>query len=175
VIRLVHRCADSIRRTRGTRLANAVLIGVALATLACSEREQPERPAFERAQQKLEESFAKGKAGAEKAWASALARWDELRPRAERAAASLEQRMQKLMNDSEALQRLPPDVLQRMKTRLDALRAKLDEAQAEHEKGNADLAVEKMDEVQRESAAAEELLVERPDQPVAAQPTLPGS
>ena len=43
------------------------------------------------------------------------------------------------------------------------MREKLAEAKADHEKGDTDLAVEKADDVQRESAAVEELLVENPD------------
>ena len=148
------------------------LVGLTLMTVGCSGESEKSRPALERAQEKLEASIdtaearlAEGKAQAEKALAAAKKRWDELRPEAEQALASLEERVERLVNDSEALKRLPPDALQRVRAQLDALREKLDEAKAAYEQGNTDLAVEKADAVQQESAAVEEWLVERPDPP----------
>jgi chromosome segregation ATPase len=151
------------------RLITALLCFTLLAT-GCSRKEEEDRPALERAQEKLESSLraaearlAKGTEEARKALAAALERWEELRPEAEKALASLEERVEKLVNDSEALKRLPPDVLERVRARLDAMRDKLAEAKAAHEQGNTDLAVEKADDLQKDRAAVEELLVERPD------------
>jgi cytochrome c len=149
------------------------LICVALLATGCSRKEENDRPAFERAQEKLESSIevaearlAEGTAQAKKALSAAMKRWDELRPEAEKAIASLEERVEKLVNDAEALKRLPPDVLERVRVRLDAMREKLAEAKAAHEQGNTDLAVEKADDVQQDRAAVEEMLLERPDPPV---------
>jgi hypothetical protein len=50
-----------------------------------------------------------------------------------------------------------------VRARIAALREKLAQANADHEQGHTDLAVEKADDVQRETAQVEELLVERPD------------
>jgi hypothetical protein len=133
--------------------------------VGCSREEEKVRPAFERAREELEESIAEGKAEASKALATVRKRWSELRPEAERAIASLEDRVEKLARDSEALKRLPPDVIERVRNRLDAMRKQLAEAKAAHAQGDLDLAVEKADAVQHERAAVEELLVERPDQP----------
>ena len=52
---------------------------------------------------------------------------------------------------------------------LAAMREKLAEANAAHEQGDTELAVEKADAVQQERAAVEELLVERPDPPKASR------
>jgi hypothetical protein len=148
---------------------------VCLASLAagCSrDEEQNQRPALERAQEKLESSLeaaeaklAEGTAEARKALDAAMKRWEELRPEAEKAIESLEARLDKLVKDSEALKRLPPDVLERVRARIESMREKMAEAEAAHEQGNTDLAVEKADDVQQERAAVEEMLVERPDSP----------
>jgi hypothetical protein len=144
---------------------------IALVLLAgCSKSEEESRPALDRAQEKLEASMdkaeaklAEGTAEARKVWAAAVERWEDLRPEAERGLARLEERVENLVNDAEALKRLPPDALERAKAHIRAMREKLAEAKADHEKGNTDLAVEKADAVQQESAAVEELLVENPD------------
>jgi hypothetical protein len=148
----------------------AALACVILLTTSCSREEEKARPALERAQEKFQASIdtaetrlAEGTDKARKALAAARKRWDELQPEAERAIHSLEERAEKLVNDSEALKRLPPDALERLRRHLDAMRDKLAEAKAAHEQGNTDLAVEKADAVQQEGAAAEEWLVERPD------------
>lgn len=153
------------------RLTTA-LVCLILLTAGCSGKEENPRPALERAQEKLESSIeaaearlAEGTAEAREALAAAMKRWDEFRPEAEKAIASLEERVEKLVNDTEALKRLPPDVLERVRTRLDAMREKLAEAEAAHEQGNTDLAVEKADDVRKEREAVEEMLVERPDSP----------
>jgi hypothetical protein len=153
------------------RLIPLLLCAAVLAS-ACSRQEEDTRPALDRAQEKLQASLdeaearlAEGTAGAKKALDAAMKRWDELRPEAEKSIRSLEERVEKLLDDSEALKRLPPDVLERIQAHLAAMREKLAEANAAHEQGNTDLAVEKADAVQRESAAVEELLVERPDPP----------
>ena len=142
--------------------------GCALLAVGCSEKQEKSR--LERAQEKLEESMdkvetkiAEGTEEAKKVLAAALERWEELRPEAERAVASIEERLENLMKDSEALKRLPPEALEQVRERVKAMREKLAEAKADHEKGDTDLAVEKADDVQRESAAVEELLVENPD------------
>lgn len=149
-----------------------VLLCLTLLTTGCSRKEEDDRPALERAQEELESSIeaaearlAEGTAEARKALAAAMKRWDELRPEAEKAIASLEKRLEDLLDDSEALKRLPPDVIERVRARLDVMREKLAEATAAQEQGDTDLAVEKADEVQKERAAVEELLVERPDPP----------
>lgn len=72
-----------------------------------------------------------------------MKRWDELQPKAERAIASLEDRVEKLVNDADSLKRLPPDALEKVRRRIDAMREKLAEATAAYEQRNADLAVEK--------------------------------
>ncbi len=152
-----------------------ILVSAALAAACSREPEkEPEPSALERAQAKLEQSmdtaeqkFAEGTAEAKKMLAAALERWEELRPEAERAVASIEQRVERLMQDSESLKRLPPETLEKIRARLASMREKLAEANAAHEQGNTDLAVEKADEVQKESAAVEELLVENPDPPSA--------
>jgi prefoldin subunit 5 len=148
----------------------AALICLAILATGCSRKEENERPALDRAQEKLESSIkkaeariAEGKAEARKALAAALERWEELRPEAEKTIASLEKRVEELVKDSEALKRLPPDALERIRERLDAMREKLAEATAAHEAGDTDLAVEKADGVQQDRAAVEELLVERSD------------
>lgn len=153
------------------RLTLSVVCFALLAT-GCSRKEEDHRPALERAQEKLEasietaeERMAEGAAEARKALAAAMKRWEKLRPEAEKAIASLEERVEKLVNDSEALKRLPPDVLERVRARLDAMREKLAEAEAAHEQGDTDLAVEKADDVRQDRAAVEEMLVERPDPP----------
>lgn len=138
-----------------------VLISVSLLAAGCSRKEENTRPALEVAQEKL----AEGTARAEEALAAAMKRWDEFQPKAEKAIASLEDRIGKLVDDAEALKRLPPDALERARAHLDAMRERLAEAKAAYEQGNADLAVEKADAVQQERAAVEELLVERPDPP----------
>jgi hypothetical protein len=143
---------------RYLRLATTFICVSWLAT-GCSREEESARPALERAQERLAEGTDK----ARKALAAARKRWDELQPEAEQAIAELEARAEKLINDSEALKRLPPDALERMRKHLDAMREKLAEAKAAQEQGNTDLAVEKADAVQQEGAAAEEWLVERPD------------
>lgn len=152
--------------------AALIVLTGALATTGCSKKEEDTRPALERAQEKLQASMdsagevlAEGTAEAKKALAAAMKRWEELRPEAEKAIASLEDRVERLVNDSEALKRLPPDALENVRERLDAMRKKLEEAKAAHEQGNTDLAVEKADAVQQEREAVEELLVERPDPP----------
>lgn len=154
-----------------------LIAGLSALTMSCSRKEEPKPPALERAQEKLKDSMekvetklAEGTVEAKKLLAAAKERWDDLRPKAERAVASIEERVEKLMQDSEALKRLPPEALARVRARLDALRAKLAEAKADHERGDTDLAVEKIDDVQQESAAMEELLVERPDPPASASP-----
>lgn len=141
---------------------STAFICVCLLAIGCSKDD--------RAQEKLQASLdtaevrlAEGAAEARKALAAAMKRWDELRPQAERAIASLEERAEKLVDDSEALKRLPPDALERMRKHLDAMRARLAEAKAAHERGDTDLAVEKAGAVEKERAAAEEWLVERPD------------
>jgi cytochrome c len=146
------------------------LICLAILATGCSRKEENERPALDRAQEKLESSIkkaearlAEGKVEARKALAAVLERWEELRPEAEKTIESLEKRIEELVKDSEALKRLPPDALERIRARLDAMREKLAEATAAHEAGDTDLAVEKADGVQRDRAAVEELLVERPD------------
>ena len=157
------------------RLTTA-LVCVTLLIAGCSREEERERTALEQAQEKLNASIdeaevrlAEGAAEAKKALDAAMRRWDELRPEAEKAIASLEDRVEKLVNDAEALKRLPPDALERVRARLDAMRDKLEEAKAAYEQGNTDLAVEKADAVQQEGAAVEELLVERPDPPAGLQ------
>jgi hypothetical protein len=152
------------------RLIPALLCIPFLAAGCSRDKDEDQRPALERAQEKLEASIetakarlAEGKAEARKALAAAMKRWEELRPDAERAIASLEERVERLVNDSEALKRLPPDVLERVRTRIEAMREKLAEAEAAHERGNTDLAVEKADDLQQDRAAIEEMLVERPD------------
>jgi len=143
-------------------------IALACATLliaGCSRQEEQARSRLEQAQEKLETGLAEGTAEAKKALAIARKHWDEFQPEAEKAVASLEQRVEKLVNDSEALERLPPEALERIRAHLDAMRVKLAEAKAAHEQGNTDLAVEKADAVEQERAAAEEWLVERPDPP----------
>jgi DNA repair exonuclease SbcCD ATPase subunit len=154
------------------RSMNTWLLISLTALAGCTRGEEEARPALERAQEKIEESMdkvetrlAEGTAEARKAWAAAVERWDALQPKAEQAVARLEERIGELMNDSEALKRLPPRALERAKTQLESLRAKLAEARTDHEQGNTDLAVEKADDVQQESAAVEELLVENPDPP----------
>jgi len=147
------------------RLTTAVLlISLTSLTTGCSKKEEDARPALERAQEKLQASIdtaeahlAEGTAEAKKALDAARKRWDELRPEAENAIASLEDRIE--------LKRLPPDVLEKLRKHLDAMREKLAEAEAAQKQGNTDLAVEKADAVQQERAAVEELLVERPDPP----------
>jgi hypothetical protein len=149
------------------------LIGLTSLTVGCTQKEETERPALERAQEKLQASIdtaearlAEGKAEAKKAFDAAMQRWErEYRPQAEKAIASLEERINELARDSEALKRLPPHVLEQARKHLDAMREKLAEAEAAQEQGNTDLAVEKADAVQQERAAVEELLVERPDPP----------
>ena len=150
------------------RTNGLMLIGFVFLAVGCSKKE--EKTQFERAQEKLEASMdkvetklAEGTAEAKKAWAAAMERWEDLQPEAERAVASIEERVGKLMNDAEALKRLPPETLENLRARVAALREKLAEAKSEREKGNIDLAVEKADDVQQESAAVEELLVENPD------------
>jgi hypothetical protein len=145
-----------------------MMMSVSLLTLGCSREE--ERPTLERAQAELKDSMeviearlAEGASKAKKSLAASMERWEELRPEAERAIRSLESRVEKLVDDSEALKRLPPDAIERIRARVAALRKELAAAKAAHEQGNTDLAVEKADSVQRESAAVEELLVERPD------------
>jgi hypothetical protein len=139
-------------------------------TAACSRQEEETRPALERAQEKLQASLdeaevklAEGGEKAKEALAAALRRWDEIRPEAEQAIASLEKRVEKLANDPQALEHLPPRALEQVRARLQAMREKLAEANAAQEQGNTDLAVEKADAVQQERAAAEQWLVERPD------------
>ena len=153
------------------RLTTA-LICVTLGITGCSKKEENAQPALERAQEKLQASLdtaearlAEGKAEAQKALDAAMKHWDELRPQAEKAIASLEERVEELVDDAEALKRLPPDAMERVRKRLDALREKLEEAKAAHEQGHTDLAVEKADAIQQESIAIEEMLVERPDPP----------
>ena len=142
-----------------------LLVCVTLLASGCSREKEDAQPALERAQEKLQASMAEGAAEARKALDAAMKRWDELRPEAEKAIASLEERVERLVNDAEALKRLPPDALERIRKQLDALREKLAEANAAHEQGNTDLAVEKADSVREESAAIEEMLVERADPP----------
>lgn len=138
-----------------------LLISATLLTTGCSREKEKLRESMD----EVEKQVAEGTAEAKKALAAARKRWDELRPEAERALASLENRFEKLVDDKEALKRLPPEALEQIRTHLDAMRAKLAEAKAAYEQGNADLAVEKADAAQQESAAVEELLVERPDPP----------
>jgi hypothetical protein len=152
------------------RLTAALLLSGVIVLAGCSREEQESRPALEQAREKHQASvdeaearISESAAEARKALAAARKRWDELRPEAEKAIVSLEQRLDNLVEDSEALKRLPPDVLERVRERLDAMRRKLAEARVAHEQGDTDLAVEKADAVQRERAAVEELLVERPD------------
>jgi cytochrome c len=148
------------------------LICVTLLTTGCSRKEEDERPALERAQEKLQASLetaearlAEGTAEARKALDAAMKRWEEFQPEAEDAIATLEDRVRKLVNDSEALKRLPPDALEKARKHLDGMREKLAEAKKAYEQGDPDLAVEKADAVQQEREAVEELLVERPDPP----------
>jgi cytochrome c len=162
--------AAEFQRPRSPRLAFVALVCVTLLTAGCSREEENTRPALEQAQEKFQASIdaaevrlAEGTVEARKALAAAMKRWDELQPEAERAIASLEERAEKLVRDSEALKRLPPDALERLRKHLDAMREKLAEAKAAHEQGNTGLAVEKADAVEQERAAAEEWLVERPD------------
>jgi hypothetical protein len=150
------------------------LTAFALLANGCSRSEKPKEdpPALERAQEKLKKSMdqvettlAEGKAEARKLLAAARERWDDLRPEAEKAVASAEQRFEKLLEDTEALRRLPPDSVERIRARLKALREKLAEANTANEQGDTELAVEKADDVRQEGQAIEELLVERADPP----------
>lgn len=150
----------------------AALACLVLFAAGCGKKEENPRPALERAQEKLESSIEAAEAklaqGTEKAremLVAARERWEELRPEAEKAIRSLEERIETLARDSEALKRLPPDVIEKVRARLDAMRDKLAEAEAAHDQGNTDLAVEKADDVQKEREAVEEMLVERPDPP----------
>src|SRR5687768_3984989 len=136
-------------------------ICIALLAIGCSREEEEVR--LKDSMARVETRLAEAKVDAQKALEVAAARWDELRPKAEKAIAALENRVEKLINDEEALKHLPPDVLERVRVRIDAMREKLAEAQAAHEQGDTDLAVEKADAVRQERAAVEELLVERPD------------
>lgn len=155
------------------RLTTAlILISATFLAIGCSKGEEKVRPALERAQEKFEATLdtaetrlAEANAEARKALDAAMQRWDELRPEAERAIATLEDRVDKLVNDSEALKRLPPETLERVRAGLEDMRRKLAEAEAAHERGDTGLAVEKADAVQQEGAAVEELLVEKPDPP----------
>ncbi len=141
-------------------IPSLLFIGLALLSSGCSRTtEEKIADSIDEVETKLAES----KAEVSKMLAAALERWEELRPDAERALASLEDRVEKLVHDAEALKRITPETLARVRTRIDALRAKLAEANADHEEGHTDVAVEKADEVQRETAQVEELLVERPD------------
>lgn len=141
-------------------IPSLLLICLALLSSGCSRTtEEKIADSIDEVETKLAES----KAEVSKMLAAALERWEELRPDAERALASLEDRVEKLVHDAEALKRITPETLARVRTRIDALRAKLAEANADHEEGHTDVAVEKADEVQRETAQVEELLVERPD------------
>jgi hypothetical protein len=157
------------------RLTTALICSAVLAT-GCSRQEEDTRPALDRAEERLQASLdtaeaklAEGTAEAKKALDAAMKRWDELRPEAEQAIQSLEDRVEKLVNDSETLRRLPPDVLERIQAHLAAMRERLAEANAAHEQGDTELAVEKADAVQQERAAVEDLLVERPDPPKASR------
>jgi len=148
------------------------LICVTLLASGCSRKDEGERPALEQAQEKLQASLdtaearlAEGTAEARKALDAAMKRWNELQPEAERAIASLEERVDRLVKDPEALKRLPSDALEKVRKHLDTMRARLEEAKVAHDQGNTDLAVEKADAVQQEREAVEELLVERPDPP----------
>jgi hypothetical protein len=144
------------------------LLLVALAALAagCSRStEEKFGESMDKVEAKVEAKLEEGKAEARKMLAAAKERWEELRPEAERALATLEDRVEELVNDAEALERLPPETLERVRARIEALRAKLRQASADHEQGHTDLAVEKADDVQRETAQVEDLLVERPDPP----------
>ena len=137
-----------------------MLISVSFLAIGCSRNEQEKlKASIDSAETRL----AEGAAEARKALAAAMKRWDELRPEAEQAIASLEDRVEKLIDDKEALKHLPPDALARVREHIDAMREKLAAAKAAYEQGNTDLAVEKADAVRQERAAAEELLVEKPD------------
>lgn len=149
-----------------------VLISAAFLATGCSREEEKVQPALERAQEKLNASLEKAETRldeltteAEQALATARERWEELKPEAERAIASLEKRLDKLAEDSDVLKHLSPETLERVRAGLEDMRRKLAEAEAAHEQGDTDLAVEKADEFQQERAAVEELLVERPDPP----------
>jgi DNA repair exonuclease SbcCD ATPase subunit len=137
-----------------------LLLSLASLSLGCSQSTEDK---LKDSMDEVEAKLAEGKAEARKMLAAALERWEELRPEAERALASLEDRVEELVHDAEALKRLPPDTVERVRARIDALRAKLAQANDDHEQGHTDLAVEKVDDVQRETAQVEELLVERPD------------
>lgn len=147
-----------------------VLIAAWLAA-GCSrtekEKEDDAAPLLERAQEKLEESIAEGTDKARQALAAALERWEDLKPKAERALSSLEARLETLADDAKKLKHLPPEAVERIRARLAALREKLAEADDAHEQGHTDLAVEKAEDVEKESRAIEDLLVERPDAPPA--------
>jgi polyhydroxyalkanoate synthesis regulator phasin len=133
---------------------------LAILTLGCSQSTEDK---FQETMDEVGTRLEEGKAEAKKMLAAALERWEELRPEAERALASLEERFERLVTDAEAMKRLPPETLERVRARIAALREKLAQANADHEQGHTDLAVEKADDVQRETAQVEELLVERPD------------
>lgn len=157
-----------MRPTLAIILASLGLLAGGCARTDKAEEDSP--PALERAQEKLRQSMeqvdarlAEGKEEAKKAVTAALERWEDLRPKAEQAVAAVEERFEKLAKDTEALKRLPPEALDQVRARLAALREKLAEANAAHEQGDTDLAVEKADDVQQESQAIEEMLVERPD------------
>jgi hypothetical protein len=139
------------------------LICIILLLTACSRKDEDERPALERAQEKLQASLDTAEAEARKALGAAMKRWHELQPEAERAIASLEERVDRLVKDPEALKRLPSDALEKVQKHLYAMREKLAEAKTAYEHGDAVLAVEKADAVQQDREAVEELLVERPD------------
>jgi HD-GYP domain-containing protein (c-di-GMP phosphodiesterase class II) len=164
---------DRLRLKGNTMRLTTALVCITLLTTGCSREQEDARPALERAQEKLQASIdeaearlAEGTAQAKQALAAAMERWEkEIRPEAEKAIASLEERVEMLVSDSEALKRLPPDALERVRKRLEAMREKLAQAKAARQQGNVDLAVEKADAIQQDRAAAEELLVERPDPP----------
>ena len=133
------------------RLTTAILLtGFTLLTVGCSQKEETERPSLERAQEKLQASIdtaearlAEGKAEARKALDAAMQRWEkEFRPQAEKAIASLEERVNELARDSEALKRLPPDVLEQARKHLDAMREnwweELRTGEAAHYEGDFD-------------------------------------
>jgi hypothetical protein len=167
---LTHRPCNRAMRRRNCHYPAmkfpAAFLVICLASLAvgCSESTEDKlKSSMEEVENKLEDKLEEGKVEAKRLLAAARERWEEMRPEAERALASLEERVEKLVHDAEALKRLPPETLERVRARLDALRAKLAQANSDHEQGHTDLAVEKADDVQRETAQVEELLVERPD------------
>jgi hypothetical protein len=155
------------------RLITALLVlGATLLAYGCSKSEDKTEAALERAQEKLqasvekiEDRLAEGTAKAKDAFGAAMGRWEDLRPEAERVIAAVEARVEALSKNPEALNRVGHDAFERAKAHLESMREKLAEAKSAHEKGQADIAVEKADEVQKESAAMEELLVEKPDSP----------